>query len=603
MEAVARRSVRPTVRFLFPGAEYGSDPAYPKGTRLFLDGYFAEEPHALLYLDVSRIPVVLETGGGGAVAPSWLLEGTVNAAITAEANPTVLAGLNQLHRLGISGAPRALVAYLDAGIPSLLLRSGPQGLEPPDVARVATQLADLLGIWTDQFSAGIPQRWDRHYLYFRLGRRQIVIGEPVFLLLLLTLLAASLLYALVFRRRFTRYLRTIGRNVWNLPVLFLLIFGFLSAATYTLELFVLLRRFPTIWHYYPGAYFAFKITLALFLFTVAAQFLRHLPLSKNGSFYSASALFVLFVDIILFSILNLSFSYYFIWAFFWAFVFSVVRARALKALALFVAPYFLFLVAVEVLRVPELRLTAELLLSTRGDLLLSFMTLPFLLMLVRLDFLIRHPVRGRRSFALGSASVVLGVAVTGMVVFVLVSNPFTQSNPQPVVAVETVDYTEFERTLEISSPARIGEARVLFAGEEQTLEAGSRNHELTSDRLPDVLSVRLSYEDFLDRDRGRLEIDAPLPIESVSVRLESDEPMVLYDVGFPFSIAADRRSADVFIGRRPPLPLIVDFTVGRNTMPSIEIVAQGTTHPQPLEIVGPQLETSTRLLVRTRLGP
>lgn len=602
MEAVAAETSRVTYRFLFVGAEYGSGGGYPKGTARFLDTYFAEEPHALLYLDVSRLPPVLETGGGGRVAPSWLLRSVVDAARAHGMDPHVRAGLNQLHRLGISDAQQALVGYLDAGIPSIYLRSGESGLQPPTLSAVATRLALMTADWTDAFAAGVPETWDRHYLYFQLGRRQIVIDERVFVVVLIALFGSSLLYALVFRRQFGKYLRTIGRNAWNIPALFLLIFGFLTAATYLLELLLIARRFPRIWEHYPTAYFAFKMTLSIFLFSVAAQLLRHLPLSKNGSFYSAAALFMLFIDIILFSVINLSFSYYFVWAFFWAFVFSVVRHRALKAVALVLAPFFLFRVAIEVLRIPELRLTEALLLSTRGDLLLSFMILPFLLMLIRLDFLVRHPVRGRRAFALRLASIGTGTLLAGMLVFVLLSNPFTPATPQPVTAVERVDYEAFERTLEISSPAPLGELRVLFAGEEYELDVSGREHNLASDRLPDVLSVRLSYEDFLDRDRASLRIDAPQPLDELEIAFRSDEPMVLYDVSFPFSITPDRTRADVYVGKRPPLPLDIQFTVARGTTPAIDVVARSDRHPDPLEVTGPSVEASTRLEVRTRLG-
>lgn len=602
MEAAASAGSRATYRFVFAGAEHGANGGYPKGTGRFLDTYFAEEPHALLYLDVSRLPPVVETGGGGRVAPSWLLRAVVDAAQANGVAPRVRSGLNQLHRLGISDAPRPLVDYLDAGIPAIYLRSGQSGLEPPAISEVASRLALMGADWADSFAAGVPDAWDRHYIYFQLGRRQVVIGERVFLIVLIALLGASLLYALVFRRQFARYLRTIGRNAWNIPVLFLLIFGFLTAATYLLELLLIARRFPTIWEYYPAAYFAFKITVSVFLFSVAAQLLRHLPLSKNGSFYSAAALFMLFIDIILFSVINLSFGYYFVWAFFWAFVFSVVRQRALKAIALLLAPYFLVRVAFEVLRIPELQLTEELLLSTRGDLLLSFMILPFLLMLIRLDFLVRHPVRGRRAFALRLASIGTGALVAGMLVFVLVSNPFAPSTPQPVTALERVDYEEFERTLTLSSPAPLGELRVLFAGEEYELDLSGREHTIASDLLPDVLSVRLSYEDFLDRDRASLRIDAPQPIDELEITFLSEEPMVLYDVSYPFAITPDRTRADVYVGKRPPLPLDVEFTVARGTAPAIDIVARSDRHPDPLEVTGRGLEASTRLEVRTRLG-
>lgn len=590
----------PTLRLVFAGAEFGGSGAAPTGTMRYLADYFAEVPHALVYLNANGTPIIVETGGGGRVAPQWLVASVSQAAARTGTPSEIRVGLNQLHRLGISDAPGALEALLQDGIPSVYLTSGGSSRSAPDAAGSTVELARFLATWASSFDRGVPDTWDRHYLLFRVGGREIALGEQLFVLLLLGLLMSTLLYSLLYRAQFTRYLRTIGRNLWNLPVLFLLIFGFLTAATYLLELLLIARRFPSLWEYYPSAWFVFKITLAVFFFTIAAQLLRHLPLSKNGSYYSAAALFVLFVDIVIFSVLNLSFSYYFIWAFFWAFVFSVVRSRLVKALSLLISPVFLVLVAAEVLRIPELALTRELLLSSRGDLLLSFMTLPFLLMFIRLDFLVRHPVRGRRSFALRVASTTTGILVVGMLVFVLTADPFTTAEPQPIVAIESVDYAQLERSLTLSSPAPIGDVDVRFAGEQIRVENASREHVITSDRLPDVLTVRLSYEDFLDRERGRLEIDAPAPVDELSVRFTSDEELVLYDVSFPFVVGSDRRSAEVFIGRRPELPLAVDFTLARGSAPSIEIVAESDVHPEPVIVTGEGIEPQTRLRVRTR---
>ncbi len=604
LDAIADAAPLPTTfRFLFPGAEYGEQPDYPLGTRRYLETYFAEGPHALLYLDASRLPLVVDTGGGGKVTPPWLLQRTLNAAGTHADRVGVTLGLNQLHRVDLTDAPAPLIAFLRADIPSVHLSSGESGLAPPSVAAVARELTQVTGDWARSFATDIPDTWDRHYLSFRVGSRFVLVAEQDFLLILLGVLLATLFYALVFRHKLKRYLRTTVRNGWNLPMLFLLIFGFLTAATQSLELLLSAHRFPTIWTWYPGAYFALKIALAFLLFTIAAQLLRYLPLSKRGSFYSASALFVLFIDIVIFSVIDVSLSYYFIWAYVWAFLFSVVRARSLKALTLLIAPFFLIAVTLNVFRVPELDLAERLLLSPRGDLLISFMILPFLLMLIRLDFLVRHPVRGRRSFALRIASIVSGVFVLGVLAFVLISSPFSPTNPQPVSAVETVDYPELERRLDLTSPAPLGEIRVIFAGADEEVTAAGREYSRSSTLLPDVLSVRLSYEVFLERDRGRLEIDAPLPLYNVSVSFTSPDPMVIYDVGYPVDVSPDRRSARISIGRRPPLPLVVNFTLARGVNPTIEIEAESLAHPDPLRVIGDNLAVESRLVVRTRLDP
>ena len=591
-----------TYRVLFLGAEFGDSPPYPLGTRLFASNYFPDEHVLALYLDVSQPGVVIETGGAGRVTPSWLVSAAKESAHAAGLMPKVRSSLNQLHRLGISDPPEPLAHLLAAGVPAVYLRSQPGPFAPAHASETAARLTSMLARLAGSFEQDIPSQWDRHYLFFSLGRSHLVIPETVYLVVLLGVFFAMLLYALISRRQLGRYLRTIARNFWNLPVLFVLIFAFLTAGTLLLNLFLLARRFPSLWQYHPLAYVTLKITLSVLLFSLAAQLLRLLPLSKNGSFYSAAALFVLFVDIIIFSIINLSLSYYFIWAFALAFLFSILRHRVLKLIALVIAPLLLVQVALEVLAIPEIRVSQLLLLSPRGNLVLSFVTLPFLLMLIRLDFLVRHPVKGRRSFALRLVTIVTAAIAVGLLVFVLVSSPFDPVNPQPITATERVDYESFTHKLSLESPAPLGTFTVTFSGRDEEVATASRNWETSTERVPDVLSVRLSTVDFLDRNQVRLFIDSPLPLEQVRVLLTSDEPMTIYDVDFPYQLAPQRTSAEIFIGRRPPLPVVVNYTTTRDTEPRIEVVAQSSTHPEPLRIEKPQATVTSELIVRTVIG-
>ncbi|TVQ21719.1 MAG: hypothetical protein EA382_13180 [Spirochaetaceae bacterium] len=599
IDALAVAETRNTYRFLFLSGEFRDAGENPLGTQRFLADYFPEGPHAMVYLDASQLPFRLETGGGGAVSPSWLIADTVDTAAQIGFDIVVRTNLNQVHRLGVSTSSEPLRRFLVAGIPGIYVGSGAVGLRPPVVGEIAVDLARFLAAWSARYEHGIPGTWDQHYLYFQIAGRQIVIGEQFFIVILLTVTLVTLLYALVFRRRFARYLRTIGRNVWNLPLLFLLIFGFLSASTYLIELFLRVRRFPTMWEYYPAAFVALKVLLSVLLFSVTAQFLRYLPLSKNGSFYSASALLVLFIDVLLFSAINLSFGYYFVWAYAAAFLFSVTRGKTAKTVTLLIAPLVLLVAAAEVVRVPEIRFIRTILLSTRGDLVLSFVTIPFLLMLIRLDFMIRHPIRGRRSFALRAASLGSGVGVATIIVFVVVSSPFSGQRPQPVHAVETIDYPNLTRSLEVSSPAPLGTLRVSFAGIEHQIDTRDRSWRVESPVLPDVLSARLVYSEFLDRDRAELTIDAPQPIEYLTVEFFSTDPVIVFDANFPFSVASDQRSARLFVGARPPLPLRVEYTVG-GVPPGINITATSRVHPVPVRIDGRALDVSTELLIRTR---
>ena len=72
-------------------------------------------------------------------------------------------------------------------------------------------------------------------------------------------------------------------------------------------------------------------------------------------------------------------------------------------------------------------------------------------------------------------------------------------------------------------------------------------------------------------------------MESVSIVFESDDPMVIYDVDYPFTISPDRTRADVFVGKRPPLPLLINYTIGRGTEPRVVVEAVSRIHLSPAE--------------------
>ncbi len=591
-----------TIRIVFLGADTRSSEDAALGMRRYLSDYYPDSPHAALYIDTSRMPPVIETGTRGSVAPPWLLERTIAAARQNGPNPIVRAELNQAHRLGLSEPNPPLERLLESGIPALYLRSSPPGVRPESAPETADQLTSFLVEWIRQFESGIPESWDRHYLYFEFGESYFIIGEQFFVLILITAILITAIYALFARQRFRRYIRTIGRNIWNIPLLFLIAFLFLSATTYLLNLFLVVRNFPLLWQYFPGAFVTVKVGLLVLGFTLFSRLLHTLPFSKNGSFYSAAALLILFVDIVVFSALNIAFGFYFIWAYVWAFVFSVAANRILKVAALLFAPFFLLRAVVDVIAVPELAFTESILLSTTGDLMLSFVTLPFLLMLIRLDFLFRHPVRGKRSIALSSVSMASAAAVLGVILYLSIVSPFSQSSPQPIAAEELADYPDLSRSLSLSSPAAMGSIDVDFAGESYVVPNPGRTWTVNTDVLPDVLSVRLSYEEFLDRDRGRLVIDAPQPLETLDIRIFSETPLLFYDANFPFAIAPNQRRGEIFIGPRPPLPLTIEFTVASGAPPGFEIEATSSVHPDPLRVEGNGTETKTTLRVVTRFA-
>ena len=358
-----------------------------------------------------------------------------------------------------------------------------------------------------------------------------------------------------------RYLQTIFRNFWNLPVLYALIFVFLLAATFFLEALLALRSFPSIWERYPLLFFLLKLAAALFLFSLMFQQLKRLPISKNGSFYSASTLLFFLIDTALMAVFNLSFSYYFLWAFLFSFLFSILRIRALKFLAVLISPYWLIKATVDIFSLPELAISHVLLFSRlQGNLLLAFFTLPFLLMLIRIDFLIRHPIKGKRSFAINSLSFFTGFFTIGVAAFLFTYQPFDTASPQPVHIAESLDTDSGEHYMELSSPAPLGDFSLRRGNEIYSASTRERSYRFALSSPESVFELSARSSSFLDRDLYRLSYTAKkIRPGMVNLKLIFPREPLLYDSNFPYAIDPQNRSIDIFIGKNPPSPLIVEL--------------------------------------------
>jgi hypothetical protein len=155
----------------------------------------------------------------------------------------------------------------------------------------------------------------------------------------------------------------------------------------------------------------------------------------------------------------------------------------------------------------------------------------------------------------------------------------------------------------VESPAPLGRIDLHYGNETFEIDTNSREWSTSDSRLPDVLSVRLSSEQFLDRDRALLEIDAPVPIDYLGITLSSDVLLELYDANFPFTRSPDLRSVQIHIGRRPDLPLQVEYTVARGTYPRVSVTARSSSHPEAISVTGKDIAVRTELVVHTEFSP
>ncbi len=576
------------IDFYFLGAERGVSTDFPLGSRLVLDRVDADPPDALIYVDIAGASgwesdsseLVLLSGSRGMVAPDWLARAARDST-KAAGIPTVIDDrATQLFRINAAPPGRTflLEPWLSGDVPAVLLVDSdsrymerrdafdtpfesPNSGNPDERQHAAELLAEALTELPQRFSAGIPRQWDRHTMALTVGENRYAVGERYYLMALLAVSGLAMLYGSIYRKPLARYIRTIRHNFWTLPVLFGTVFAYLGVSGAIAEWLLSFRPVPELWRYAPLMTVLFKLTLASALFQATYLLVGRLPLSRNGSFYTASALLIVFFSILVFAALNIALSAYFLVAFIFVFLFSVSRRKIMKLLWLAGSLVPLAILAgIAFTRFAD-EVVEFFVSGWLGDLLLSAALLPALLLFIRLGFLFSHPRKGRSAFAVKLVTTVLVTATAALAVYLLTFPPFDDETPQIVRVTDSRDFDEGLRAIELTSNAALPE---LEYSRTRYVPEGARTVYRRED--PDMpqrmLSVRqIDRESFLGRTHYRLEVDAPQRIRSLDIELHSDAPLLLYNANFPFTPVEDGRRTILHIGRNPPRPLELELVI------------------------------------------
>ncbi|MDR2588041.1 MAG: hypothetical protein LBC67_01320 [Spirochaetales bacterium] len=574
-----------SLHFVFLGSDADRDE--PLGTRLFLDSFFPEHPVSVLYLNFPGIPqrIVCETGARGIIVPSWLIRRVLASSKNTGLEFFIDAGRNQLYRLGRVSASTPAGEYLSAGFPAIALGGEPSPSE--DYPSWQAAFEAFFTQYLESNSEGIPDEWDRHYLLFSSGNSVYILEEQFLLALLLIVLGASIFTPLFARRYVRKSFHTLLRNWWSLVLIFLLLFLFFLAGTFFVRSVPILRDFPRLWSHIPFLFFLLKISSAVFLTALFFRKARSLPLSKNGSFYSASAILVFFINILIFTGIDLAFMYYFLWAYAGAIVFSLFRNRFLKTLLLFIIPLLFYRLVYITFFQADTEFAGILINSIfTGNFLLTFMTFPFFLTLIRLDLLFRQKKK-RSGFGL-SVPIALGAA--GLLVssvFILVFNPY-KNTPQPLSVEEYAEAPSASSSgvheLRLSSPSPLGRFRLSFGDRVFSVDTQERSCAIPLEPLGGFSPSPVSVEAFLSRRSYTIEFKPFFRPRKVRLSLSSGEPLGIYDSNFPYTFDASGKKAEIHIGVDPPSPLDIILTLPAALEAQAEISSRSPLLSESLEI-------------------
>ena len=266
----------------------------------------------------------------------------------------------------------------------------------------------------------------------------------------------------------------------------------------------------------------------------------------------------------------------------------VIRFRTARLLLFLASPYWLIKVIYDFfIVVPEEYFNRVVLLSpVKGNLLLTFILLPFLCMAVSV-FLHYFPARHKHS---RSQQNMLTLSVLIMVIAlstVALNIPrFSEKNPQPVSVHDIIDLDNLSRRIVFSSNSYLGKIRMKAEERFFSFDSLSRTYEIKVEEIPELIRIKMTEETFLDRKNIRLKLESRGTPHRVRLLLHSTNEFTLFDSNFPFQRQKGGLEYSVLIGANPPSPLDIDLTLPQGTSCTLDFTIDYTNIPYPFETDG-----------------
>ncbi len=621
-----------TVHILFMGAEYGRTEESQLGTRAFLQDYFSTVPGIVLYIDLraASAPLEFQPYGTGIVSPAWLVRHS-SRTLLAEGLPYEFNTMEfNIHQLGFNASRTRIDPYLNREIPAIYFTNRSSSAAEDAAAGSdggspyvgPAEMHSFLKRFISTLPQSFPNQWDRHYLFFKIRDLPLIISEVSYVLILLFIFAAALLYPFFQRKRFYRYLRSIRHNGWVLPIIFTLVFLYLLLSTFLLEGISALREEPLLWQQEPFLMLVLKLGFAMFLFSLSHRMTAPIHLNRlRGSFFSSAGLLLLLINVIILTSFNLALTIYGAAIFFLGFLFTVVRHRFVKLLYLLLSILLISVLLIQSFRTGSSRMMYGVLLShVRGNLIISFHLLPYMLFFLRLSVLFhqpRRPVIRRISIAF---DLVFGLLSAVLILhFAVLYQPY-QGRPDRLTITESITSSRTAADAELEGGPKAGRTlqtvMISSTGELDELSFTAWDNGIVRVRGGDsekneaefvlptergIVNTTVTSRSFLGRATYTTTLTSSHPPDTIEAAFDSPSRINVYDAAFPFSYSDDRKQVRFFIGRYPDIPFRLSFTLPEDLEGTLTLRATYNSPPYELEVTPDEYDIDYTLESITRI--
>jgi hypothetical protein len=570
-----------TLRFVFLGAEkresFAAGGIAALGSKTWIARQEGRGRLAVLYLNAPSLPsrVELRSAGKGVLAPYWYYEGARRALDASGMAFGIEANRQQAYRLGLASDFGPAAPYLEAGIPGVELRGdAAAGLRGEGAAgggggslEGGSWFSAFVQAFAKEEAGGFPEAWDRHYFIIQLGRLVAVLREKTYVAILVglvALVASSFLVATVARRS---AMKQILKRAPAMGAELLALFGALALVFFACKGLALLEAaaFGSIdaWRLAPRIFAAARVLFALLLFLSLLSFLvEKRILTPNPYFYEFAGLVCLALDVLIFSAVDLSASFYFIWALVLVEASLALRRRwaTLVAYAFMYLP--LLIVAGELARRPDLASYGKLIApGILGVFALSALSLPFFVFTASPLLFFAPPGTAARKRAVAFFAT-LAFAVEGLAfAYFWIAAPGSGPGRRDLSVSELIDQDRGRFDIELSGMRRLGRGSIARGGTLLAYRELGDKVDLSGRDAERRVEIGEEASPFLDRVDENIRVDFSVPPYSLEIALRSADEIFLYDCSLPYKVAVDGKRATIYAGVNPGADFSFSITV------------------------------------------
>ena len=590
-----------SVQINFMGAEFGTTDIYPLGSNLYLEHYFPEYPVMHLYLNFKNIPdrISIRCGGQNSISPYWMITSCTEALQTAGVAFLIRGNENQLFRFGLGSDKNNLEPFLSRDFPSLSFEGEYSTLTDGEKKDWLFSTLNFFEILISRFTDGIPQEWDRHYLFFQAKSFFLIIKEQIYLAAVIIILMLAIMYILIFTQISKTMLKIFFKYLWAFFVILIISFILIFLSGLTLEAISIYKKNPALWQANPLLFFLYKLCLIFCFYIFIRRLIRVIPFPGNHTFYLSAGIISLLLNMLAIAVINISFTYYFLWAFFLFLLSNISRNKVLRLFFFLPSSYWIVKTTVEFLYLAQPAFSRFLLLSGMLEsLIIASLLLPFILQTISIlkKFSVRWKRRSNPLF-----NILVFTVTAGFSLYLLFFSPYNANNLQHVRVTNTIDINSQVNTVELASTGSLGNINLQVEDKPYFIDTEAKKFIIPLDYFPELLEVENTQKAFLDRKNITLSIATQKPSLNISLVITSGKEFILFDSNFPFKRRQKGTEYEILIGAHPPNPLSVQLTLPAGYSFDFHFDIEYLDFPFRFELTGRNKSFDTSLIIKQKI--